>query len=311
MSTKKLNGHLIRVIIYWIFAALIGLYLLFPFFVLISKSFMSIADIESYRILPSLQNFLDENGNFSISHMFANFINAFKTENLGDEEFVIEGINMGRALLNSIKIMLLKTAGTTISSFLAAFAFTRIIFRGSKALFSITMLTVMLPGTVTMIPLRVLYYNLGWLGTHYPLWVPACFGGGFIVIFMEMQFIRALPRTFDEAAVIDGASYFQVCLYIILPLVAPVLIYTAVNTAIGTWNDFMAPLTFIPQGTYDLYTLPLAFFEKYNGKSGVEAQRPNEQMALAIVMMIPIFILFACFKEQMIHGVSIGASIKG
>lgn len=311
MTKKKSKRKIVTTVIYWLAAALIGCYLLFPFFVLLSKSFMSIDDILRYRILPSWNTFLNEDGKFSLARVFTNFVNAFKTENLGDEEFVIEGINMGKALFNSLKIMFFRTAGITISSFLSAFALSRIKFRGRNILFSITMVTVMLPGTVTMIPLRVLYYNLGWMGTHYPLWVPACFGGGFTVIFMEMQFIRALPRTMDEAAIIDGANYFQICMHIILPLVAPVIIFTAVNAAIGSWNDFMAPLTYIPQGAYDLYTLPLAFFEKYTGKVGIVAQRPNEQMALAVVMIIPIFVLFACFKEQMIHGVAIGAGVKG
>lgn len=311
MAMKKSKRNIVRTVIYWLAAALIGCYLLFPFFVLISKSFMSIEDIMQYKLLPSRETFLNADGKFSLSQVFVNFINAFKTENFGDEEYVIEGINVWKALLNSLKLMFLRTAGITLSSFICAFALSRIKFRGRKILFSVAMVTVMLPGIVTMIPLRVMYYNLGWMGTQYPLWVPACFGGGFMVIFMEMQFIRALPKTMDEAAIIDGANYFQIGVYIILPLVAPVLIYTAVNAAIGSWNDFMAPLTYIPQGAYELYTLPLAFFEKYTGKVGVAAQKPNEQMAMAMVMMIPIFVLFACFKEQMIHGVAIGAGVKG
>ena len=311
MVDKKSKSKTVRTILYWVFAALIGAYVLFPFFVLISKSFMSVEDIMQYKLLPSRATFLNEDGKFSVAKVFANFVNAFTTENYGDEEYVIEGISTWKALFNSLKIMLLRTAGITISSFVCAFALSRIKFRGRKILFGIAMTTVMLPGIVTMIPLRILYYNLGWMGTHYPLWVPSWFGGGFMVIFMEMQFIKTLPKAMDEAAIVDGANYAQVCFHIILPLVAPVLIYTAVGAAIGSWNDFMAPLTYIPQGMYELYTLPLAFFEKYSGKVGVAAQKPNEQMAMAIVMMIPIFILFACFKEKMIHGVAIGAGIKG
>jgi len=173
------------------------------------------------------------------------------------------------------------------------------------------MITVLLPGIVTMIPLRIMYYNFNWIGTLYPLWVPACFGGGFMVIFMEMQFIKSVPSTMDEAAMIDGANWLQIAFMIILPLISPVLIYIAVGTAIGSWNDFMSPLTYVPRGSYDLYTLPLAFFQKYTGKPSIIESKPNEQMAMSLVMMLPIFILFAFFKDQMINGVSIGAGIKG
>ena len=307
-AIKKRSAFIAGRTIYWIAATVIGAYFMMPFFVLLSKAFMSVDDIMALRLLPSAETFMGEDGKFSFAKVFVNFVNAFKVNKIDDE---VIGINFFRAALNSLYIMAFRVIGVTVSSFVCAFALSRIKFRGRKILFSAAMVTVMLPGIVTMIPLRILYYNFNWFGTLLPLWVPACFGGGFMVIFMEMQFVKSIPATMDEAAVIDGANYFQIAFRIILPLVAPVLIYTAVGTAIGSWNDFMGPLTYIPQGTYELYTLPLAFFQKYTGKVGVVGSKPNEQMAMSLVMMIPIFILFAFFKEQMINGVSIGAGIKG
>lgn len=303
-SEKKFK---IGVLIYWIGAAVIGAYLLLPFFTLFFKAFMSIDDILELRLFPSYATFCDESGKFRLYKVFANFINAFAVETTAG----VEGINFFKAIWNSVYIMFLRTVGVTISSFICAFALSRIKFRGRKIVFTSAMVTVLLPGIVTMIPLRIIYYNFNWLGTLYPLWVPACFGGGFMVIFMEMQFIKSIPSTMDEAAMIDGANWLQIAFMIILPLIAPVLIYEAVGTAIGSWNDFMAPLTYIPRGDYDLYTLPLAFFQKYTGKPSITDTKPNEQMAMSLVMMLPIFILFAFFKNQMINGVSIGAGIKG
>ena len=82
----------------------------------------------------------------------------------------------------------------------------------------------MIPGTVLQIPLYVLFWNLGWLGTLLPLTLPAIFGGGAMNIFLIRQFMRGVPKEMDEAALMDGAGVFRRYLQIILPLCRPILI---------------------------------------------------------------------------------------
>lgn len=280
-------------IIYWVFAALLAAYFLLPFFVLVTRSLMSIEEIAQVPA-PFIPSKLQ----------FENFVYPLTMK-------LDEGVTIFRSVINSIGVMLLKTVGVTASSFICSFALSRIKFRGREILFSCAMVTVMLPGVVTMIPLFMLYRELNMLNTLLPLWLPACFGGGMMVIFLEMQFVKSIPKTIDEAATIDGANYLQIAFFIILPLVKPVLTYVAVTTAIGSWNDFMAPLTYISTAFPEKYTLPLAFFVKFKNGVSVQAQMPHIKASLSLIMMVPIFILFAFFHKQMIHGISMGASIKG
>lgn len=293
MQMNKKRIFSMRTVIYWLFAALLAVYFLLPFFVLVTRSLMSIDEISQ---VPAPF--------FPAKLHFENFVYPFTME-------LDEGVTIFRSIGNSVFVMGLKTLGVTASSFICSFALARINFRGRNILFSCAMVTVMLPGVVTMIPLFMLYKSLNMLNSLLPLWLPACFGGGMMVIFLEMQFVKSISKTIDEAATIDGANYLQIAFYIILPLVKPVLIYVAVTTAIGSWNDFMAPLTYISTAFPEKYTLPLAFFIKFKNGVSVQSQMPHIKASLSIIMMSPILILFAFFHKQMIHGVSMGASIKG
>lgn len=285
-SAKKVIGYAV----YYIFAAILACYFLLPFFVLVTRSFMEVEEV-GQTLLPS-------------SLYLKNYLNIFEFD---------KGIDIFKALLNSLTIMFFKTLGTVVSSFICAYSLSRIKFFGRKFLFSFGMMTIMLPGIVTTITLYSLYYKINWIGTLYPLIVPAWFGGGMMTIFLEMQFIKSISNTMDEAAIIDGANHLQIAFGIYLPLITPVIIYVAITTAIGSWNDFMAPLTYITKGSYEYYTLPLAFYYKYQSAGGVDPSitRPNEQAALGIFMMLPVFILFAFFKDKMIKGISLNGGIKG
>ena len=289
-SNKK--GVLAR-ILYYTFGILLTAFFLFPFFALISRSFMTVQEVADIPkpLLPEALN-------------FENYITPFK--DIGSE------INILRSIWNSIYIMVLKVVGVTLTSFLCAFSLSRIRFRGRKLLFTIGMMTIMIPSIVTLLPLLVVYRGLGWTSTTYPLWVPAFFGGGMMTIFLQMQFIRSVPKTMDEAAIIDGANYWQMAWKVIFPLVKPVLTYVAVTTAIGSWNDFLAPMTYISSDAYEQFTLPLAFYYKFqSGGLDPTITRPHEQAALAVIMLLPVFIIFAFNKDKMIDGVALSAGIKG
>src|SRR5690349_7820469 len=137
--------------------------------------------------------------------------------------------------LNSTILALLVTSGVIITASLVAYSLARFEYRGRDLLFMITLATLMLPAQVTLIPQFVLFFNLGWVNSLLPLWVPAWFGGGGFEIFLMRQFFLSLPKDLDEAALIDGASFFRIFWSILLPLSKPVLATLAIITIIGTW----------------------------------------------------------------------------
>lgn len=294
MKIKKSIKSVIGKSCHWTVGVILACYFLISFFVLVSRAFMTVDEIAKIpsALFPS----------FSLENPFDNFIYAFKMET--DVNFLL-------ALWNSTYTMVLRTFGIVVSSFISAFALSRIKFRGRKLLFGCGMVTIMLPGIVTMIPLFTMYSSLGWLNTHLPLWVPSFFGGGMMVIFLEMQFIKSIPKGLDEAAMIDGANYLQIAFLIIMPMIKPVLIFQAVNSAIGSWNDFMGPLTYISTAYPEMYTFPLAFFIQFKNASSVQKSLPNVQSALSLIMMIPTLTLFCFFHNEMINGISLGGGLKG
>jgi multiple sugar transport system permease protein len=209
------------------------------------------------------------------------------------------------ALANSVVVTTLVVAGTVLSSSLVAFALARIRFRGNRALFLLMLATMMLPGQVTLIPLFLLFRNLGWIDTLLPLIVPAFFGSAFF-IFMYRQFIAQVPEALVEAAKVDGWGWLGVWWHVMLPLCRPVTAICAVFTFIYTWNDFLAPLIYLHSDEQATLAVALnSFRNQYGGVNKV-----NLLMAASLVTMLPCILLFLVAQRQFIEGLGKGA-VKG
>jgi len=209
------------------------------------------------------------------------------------------------ALANSVVVTVLATAGTALSSSLVGMAFARMRFRGSRSMFLVMLGTMMLPAQVTMIPLFILFRNLGWIDTFLPLVVPAFFGNAFF-IFMYRQFIAQIPEALLEAARLDGQGWFGIWWHVILPLTRPVTAITAVFTFIFTWNDFLAPLIYLQSD--DQATLSVALNSFRNQYGGIT--KVNLLMAASLTTMVPCILLFLAAQKQFIEGLGKGA-VKG
>lgn len=144
-------------------------------------------------------------------------------------------------LKNTLFVCIMNMLGVCIASSLCAYGLAKVKFKGRNAVFALIMATVLLPGTVTSIPLFIIYNQLGWTGTLFPLWVPIWFGGGAMNIFLVRQFMKGIPNSYSEAAILDGAGRFHIYYKIILPLIRPILVYLAVTTFFGCWNDYTGP----------------------------------------------------------------------
>lgn len=256
-------------------------YFLFPFFFVITRSLMTISEVNS----PSLV--------------------WFPAKPVWENYAVIG--NYFLYLKNTLIVVVINAVFLPISGAVIAFPFARYQFAGKKVMFSLLMSTVMLPWVVTSIPIYILYAKLGLLNKLASQWIGAFFGGGAMQIFLVIQYMRAVPKSLDEAAYIDGANKFVVFSKIVLPQCKNILVFYAVTTIIGRWNDYMGPLIYIWDS--EKFTLAVAFYVEYSF-TGTGAMLINEKMAMSVFMTLPSLILFAFFQKDMIEGVKIGG-IKG
>jgi ABC-type glycerol-3-phosphate transport system permease component len=205
--------------------------------------------------------------------------------------------------LNSLKVAMLSLIGTLFACSLAAYAFARLRFAGRDAIFALLLATMMIPSQVLLLPLFILYKNIGWLDTHYPLWVPSFFGSAFGT-FLLRQFFLSLPSELTDAAKIDGSSHFGIYWRIILPLSGPGLATLGIFTFMGSWNSFLVPLIVINK--IDLRTVPLGLA----ALQGSNEIRLNAVMAASTLSILPILIVFFFAQKYFVQGVVL-TGIKG
>jgi multiple sugar transport system permease protein len=220
----------------------------------------------------------------------------------------LERVQVLRWFGNSSLVVVLATIGTLISASLVAYSFARFEYRGRDTLFFITLATIMVPAEVTLIPQFVLFFNLGWVNTLYPLWVPFWFGGGGFAIFLMRQFFLSLPRDLDEAALIDGAGYFRIFWTILLPLCKPILATLAIITIIATWGDFLGPLIYLNSPEKFTISIGLHFFKGSPEVGGQPMQ--HLLMAACVLSMLPVIILFFLGQRYFVQGI-VMSGIKG
>ena len=189
--------------------------------------------------------------------------------------------------------------GNLLSCSMAAYAFARLNFRFKHLWFVLMLGTVMLPAHATLIPQYILFRNLGWINTFLPLIVPKFLGVDAFFIFLMVQFIRGIPRDLDDAAAIDGESAFGVFFRIILPLMRPALVATAIFTFIWTYEDFFSPLVYLTD--MSLYTVPQGL-RLFMASTGESAWGPL--MAMSLVSLLPVFVLFLLFQRMLIEGIA-------
>jgi ABC-type glycerol-3-phosphate transport system permease component len=206
-------------------------------------------------------------------------------------------------LKNTIIVTFANVLGNLISCSLPAYAFARLRARGSNILFMLVLATMMVPFQVTMIPTFILFSEMGWVNTLKPLIAPAWFGWPFS-IFLLRQFFRTLPKDLDDAARIDGCSYFQIYWKIILPLSMPALATVAIFGFIGNWNNFITPLIYLR--SQELYTLALGL----NLFRGQFVTYYNQLMAVSLLALAPILLVFFFTQKQFIQGIAL-TGIKG
>jgi len=207
--------------------------------------------------------------------------------------------------LNSAAISGSVIVGTLLSCSLAAYGFARLRAPGRNLIFYAVLATVMLPGTVTLIPVYTVFVNLGWLNTFKPLIVPSFFGDAFS-IFLLRQFFLAIPREMEEAARIDGATYVGIYRRIMLPLARPALVAVAIFSFNTTWNDYFTPLIYLTDPSKYTVAVGLTYFQ---GDARVATQI-NQLMAVSFVALMPLLVVFFFAQRLFIKGI-VFTGVKG
>lgn len=201
--------------------------------------------------------------------------------------------------VNSFVIAILCVVGNLLACSLAAFAFARVPFRGRKFWFAMMLMTLMLPGQVTLIPQYVLFRSIGWIDTILPLVAPKFLAVDGFFIFLMVQFFRGIPKELDEAAMMDGCSWWRIYWKIMLPLSMPVLATAAVFTFIWTWDDFFAPLIYLNEMKQYTVMLGLRTFTDSTGESDF-----GGLFAMSVLSLVPIFVFFLLFQKLLIEGIA-------
>jgi multiple sugar transport system permease protein len=204
---------------------------------------------------------------------------------------------------NSVIVAVTDTVATTFTSCIVAFGFARLHFRFRNVLFVAVLSTLMLPSQVTLIPLFILFKDLGWVNTLRPLIVPTIFGNAFY-IFLLRQFYLTLPIELDEAARLDGCSSLGILFRIIVPLSVPAIATVALFSFIGRWNDFLEPLIYLNDLQKMTIAVGLQFFK------GDHASDWNLLMAASTAAVIPIVVVFFFAQKLFIQGIAL-TGLKG
>jgi multiple sugar transport system permease protein len=227
----------------------------------------------------------------TIGFHWQNYVDAFHT------------INFPRALKNTLFVCFMCVIGVVIASSFVAYGFARIPWKGRDAVFVLVLCTMMIPYQVTLIPLFVVFKNIGWSGTFKPLIVPFFFGTPFF-IFLLRQFFKGIPEDLSAAARIDGCNELGIFLRIILPLSKPALATTALFTFLNTWSDFLNPLVYLQDERQ--FTLAVALQQFQNQHESLW----GPLMAMSTVITVPVIVLFFLTQRTFIQGITL-TGLKG
>lgn len=279
LQSRRRQNALMKGFAYFV-CTLMAVAYVFPLYWMITTALKT--DVEVFLVPPSLFPKDPQWGNFIASTQYIPF---------------------WLYMYNTLVICALTILGTVISCSLIAYGFARVKWPGRNLVFLIYLSTIMLPAQVTMIPLYIVFRQLGWVGTIWPLVVPAFFGNA-LYVFLLRQFMMTIPNELSDAARIDGAGELGIFWRIIAPLIKPALATVALFTFVATYRDFLGPLIYLTEQNQWTISLGLKMFQNMYGAQW------QLMMAAATLTMIPTVILFFLTQRTFIEGIAL-TGIKG
>ena len=215
------------------------------------------------------------------------------------------GYSFGTFFANSFFISLVSTFGTLLSSAFVAYALQRLKFKMRGLLFVLVLSTMMLPAQILMIQQFMWYRHLNWVGTYYPMILPYFFAIQGFFVYLIMNFIGGIPDSLDEAAKIDGCSYYGIFFRVILPLIVPALVTSAIFSFIWRWDDYLSALLYVNRASMRPVSLALQLFNDPSSGSDI-----GSTLAMSTLSIVPATIIFLVFQKSLVEGIA-STGIKG
>jgi multiple sugar transport system permease protein len=253
--------------------------MLIPFLWMISTSLMD--ELEVYQFPPQI---------LPSEFRWSNFAEAMTLQ------------PFWRFFLNTMIVAAASVAGQLLFCSMAAYAFARMRFRWRDRIFGLYLATMMIPAIVTIIPAFLIMNIFGWMNTYWALFTPTL--SSVWGIFLLRQFFHTIPKDLEDAARVDGASDFIIFWRVILPLSKPALATLAIFAFMGSWKDFLWPL--LVTNRVDMRTVEVGIA---NFNTMYTTDWPH-QMAAAVVVMLPIVIVFLLAQKHFVRGITL-SGMKG
>ena len=232
------------------------------------------------------------------------------------EKFLMDGIAKGwkgsgqftysNFYLNTFIMVVPTVLFTIVSTGIVAYGFARFRFPGKKILFLLMMSTLMLPDSVIIIPRYVLFNKFGWVDSYLPFWIPGLLACYPFFIFMQVQFLRGIPKELDESACVDGCNPFTTYVKILFPLMKPAVFSVTIFQFLWRWNDYFNNLIYI--SSVKNYTLSLALKMSIDGTGAVTQW--NQVLSMSFISMIPPTLLYFFAQKYFVEGITAGG-VKG
>ena len=281
MKAKK-NIHSI---VFHVGACVLGVFMIYPLLWLLASSFKSNETMfqDTFSLIPKVWDIAN------------NYGSGF--EGVG-------GVPFYKFFINTVIVTAVGMVGCITISLFAAYAFTRIKFKGSNFWFACVMITMMIPPQVMVVPQYIILKNLGLIDTRTALILPWFFGGAFF-IFQMVQFFRGIPKELDEAAEIDGCGRIATLFKVLVPVVKPSIVTCSIFAFYWIWQDFFQPLIFM--NSTEKFTISLALNmyldpNSYNNYGGL--------FAMSVISLLPVILFFVIFQRYLVDGIAMDG-IKG
>lgn len=275
----------IKTLVIYLFLILVGFFMIYPLVWLFMGTFKTNTELFGSLSL------------FPRSFSFESFITGWK----GSDQFTYLTF-----YANTFSLVLPTVLFTVLSTGIVAYGFARFSFPFKKFLFILMISTLMLPDAVLIIPRYIIFNNLGWIDSYKPFVVPAMFACYPFFIFLQIQFIRGIPRELDESAYVDGCNPFITYVRILLPLMKPAVFSVVIFQFLWRWNDYFSNLIYI--SSVKKYTLSLALKMSIDSQGAITQW--SQVLAMSFVSMLPPILLFFFAQKYFVEGIST-SGLKG
>ena len=281
MTAKRKIGT----VVYHVLVFLGGIVMIYPLLWMVMSSFK-----ETSTVFTTASSLIPE------KFVLENYANGWKG---------FAGVSFATFFKNSFFIAVTATFGTLVSSAVVAYALKRLNFKLRGILFICVLSTMMLPAQILMIPQYLWYNQLGWTGTYLPMILPFWFATQGFFVYLIMNFIEGIPKDLDEAAKIDGCSYYGIFVKIIMPLIVPSLLTSAIFSFIWRWDDYLSALLYINKTKMYPVAMALKNFCDPGSSSDYGAM-----FAMSTLSIIPAVVIFLIFQKSLVEGIA-SSGIKG